>query len=115
MVRVDPLVEPAENEGIVHHIVLYYCPSRVVNVSHVGQSWVCDEMEQNMSPTECRGTTVVNAWSIGGSDFYFPENVGYVDIEQLWTVIPIECALYGLYLCSDWKYRERAMVRFNMC
>ena len=77
VVRVDPVVEPMENEGVVHHILLYYCPEQFINETDVGESWVCDEMEENMAPYQCRGTVVFAAWAIGGSNFYFPENVGY--------------------------------------
>ena len=64
--RIDPVIVPEENEGVVHHILLYYCPEHQMNASDVGKSWVCDEMEENMAPAACRGGPVFAAWAIGG-------------------------------------------------
>merc|ERR1719491_812001 len=38
VIRIYPAIIPAENQGIVHHILLYNCPPHQMNVSDVGKS-----------------------------------------------------------------------------
>lgn len=76
IVAVEPLVTPG-NEGIVHHIVIYACWG-VENEHIVGNNkteGVCftDAMPEFFG--SCR--SVFYAWAIGGSTYYFPEEVGF--------------------------------------
>ena len=41
----------------------------------MGTSVECDNAHLNVR--QCRGGTVIAAWAVGGTDFYYPENVAY--------------------------------------
>ena len=92
VVRVDPIIEPIENEGVVHHILLYYCPEQFINETDVGETWICDEMRENMAPYQCRGTVTFAGWAIGGGNFYYPENVGFVHSIFMRNLSVFECS-----------------------
>jgi len=74
-VMVAPIVE-AGNEGTVHHILMYSCPTDSINGtiddSHQRD---CEEWE-NMPSPDCRFAQMTVAWAIGGGDLYFPEEAG---------------------------------------
>ena len=54
-------------------MLAYYCPESWINQSWIGQGWVCDDMELNMAPVQCRGGVIFAGWAIGAKNFYFPE------------------------------------------
>ena len=65
------------NEGLVHHILLYYCPSAYVDEDDVGLEEDCN-VYRNMAvgSADCVFGTAAYAWAVGGEDFYFPQDVG---------------------------------------
>eukprot|EP01084_Bolivina_argentea_P203171 347040_1 len=76
IIRIDPVVQEG-NEGLVHHILLYTCPERYVDLDYLNTGWNCDDAP-NMATnvTHCRQGSVMYAWAVGGGYFYFPEDVG---------------------------------------
>lgn len=75
IIKVEPIVQ-AGHKGMVHHIMLYECrddfPRQVLNYSG-------DCNGPNVPPAidECGGFSAIAAWSIGGKEFYYPENAGF--------------------------------------
>ena len=58
----------------MHHVVVYLCST--LDHSHVGESVVCGN--GNLNIQQCRGGgTIIAAWAVGGTDFYYPEIVAY--------------------------------------
>eukprot|EP01084_Bolivina_argentea_P052203 95905_1 len=76
IIRFGPKIDPPQHEGLVHHLLMYDCPQIYINQTQVGKGWLCDEMEENMAPIQCRGGGLLAAWAIGGGNFDFPDNVG---------------------------------------
>ncbi|KAK3703839.1 hypothetical protein QZH41_012444, partial [Actinostola sp. cb2023] len=75
VVKVSPVISPG-NEGLVHHILVYECiddlpPS---NLTFEGD---CDSPNMPDVLAGCAAKSAVAAWAIGGSNFYFPDHVGY--------------------------------------
>ena len=92
VVRIDPVIDPAENEDVVHNVKYWYDSIQsikseeynlYVNVSNVGKGWICDEMRNNMAPVECQKGSLFAAWAIGAKNFNFPEfSFILIDIES---------------------------------
>mmetsp|Transcript_46416 Transcript_46416/g.77142 ORF Transcript_46416/g.77142 Transcript_46416/m.77142 type:complete len:668 (-) Transcript_46416:45-2048(-) len=87
MIRFDPVVQ-AGNEAAVHHFILYWC--KEFDVDKIGFSAECDDVA-NMpvfAGQSCRidFEEILAVWAVGGSDFYFPEHVGF-PIEGLQYVL----------------------------
>lgn len=62
--RIDPVIE---NLDLVHHIILYRCPS-TMNTTYNGQCYQGDDFEQCFS--------MIHGWGVGGGPFELPENAG---------------------------------------
>eukprot|EP01084_Bolivina_argentea_P034773 64410_1 len=76
-IRYDLLTQPG-NEGVVHHIALYNCPSyRVTSQSHVNTEGVCDEWDENMPSKYCRNGQMLHGFGVGTNNFTYPVHVGY--------------------------------------
>ncbi|XP_014663258.1 PREDICTED: LOW QUALITY PROTEIN: DBH-like monooxygenase protein 1 [Priapulus caudatus] len=74
LVRMEAIITP-DNEGIVHHMLLYECP-RFTNeeVNEVdGYTFNCGENAAEKMP--CK--QIVVGWVIGGEVYDFPSKVGY--------------------------------------
>merc|ERR1719361_3303832 len=76
IVMIEPPIQ-SENEGTVHHFLLYVCPNSSINgtVSDIHQE-TCDEWDTNMPHPDCRDARLQAAWAIGGENFYMPEEAG---------------------------------------
>eukprot|EP01084_Bolivina_argentea_P203363 347353_1 len=76
IVQIDPIITP-ENEGIIHHIVTYLCPTYfITNNTYIGHEDICDEWDTNMKSKECILGTINFAWAIGGNSLIFPNDAG---------------------------------------
>eukprot|EP01083_Nonionella_stella_P211491 764637_1 len=76
IVKFEPIIHSG-NENVVHHMVLYLCPpSKITSISHINHQSICEDWEENMPSKDCWTGVMQYAWSAGGSDFYFPLNVG---------------------------------------
>eukprot|EP01084_Bolivina_argentea_P213885 363148_1 len=77
IIRFDPIISDG-NEPIVHHILVYQCPTVNFNRSNIGKEADCDEWANmpDLVP-DCRTGHAVAVWAIGGSNYYYPEHVGY--------------------------------------
>ncbi|KAK3701369.1 hypothetical protein QZH41_008747 [Actinostola sp. cb2023] len=75
VVKIAPIVSPG-NEGLVHHILIYGC-SDDFPLSNLSAEGVCNSPNMPGSFGACAGQSVVAAWAIGGSSFFFPDHVGY--------------------------------------
>jgi hypothetical protein len=90
MVMFEPLIQK-ENEGSVHHIILYGCPkdwvSDTPDDSHVH---ICDDAATNMPSKDCRQSGIAPfGWAVGGGNQYLPKEAGIkvggdVDFHYAW-------------------------------
>ncbi|XP_052790851.1 DBH-like monooxygenase protein 1 homolog [Mya arenaria] len=71
MIKYEPVISPG-NEKHVHHILLSRCRKPNPEQYH-GMSENC--YTGNMTLPQCNDYIV--AWAIGGTEFYFPDGVGY--------------------------------------
>ncbi|XP_064397923.1 DBH-like monooxygenase protein 1 homolog [Halichondria panicea] len=62
------------NVANVHHILIYECDT--LNSTHVGESGVC-RGEVSDTVADCRGTSLLSGWAVGGTEFYYPSGVAY--------------------------------------
>eukprot|EP01084_Bolivina_argentea_P281326 481319_1 len=74
IVKISPILT-AGNEGIIHHIVTYICPSDL-SINNINHEQICDEWDTNMPSKTCIGGSLNYGWAIGGNDFYFPIEAG---------------------------------------
>ena len=76
IVKFEPIITEG-NEGLVHHMLAYYCPADNVDEDDVGFEEVCNTYSNMpVGSSDCVFGTVAYSWAIGGEDFYFPEGVG---------------------------------------
>lgn len=73
--KFEPYVTPG-NEGIVHHLLVYECHGNFSNATLYGPGFDCHETA-NMPLRHCYGYSVVGAWAVGGTAFYYPPKAGY--------------------------------------
>ncbi|CAH3036710.1 unnamed protein product [Pocillopora meandrina] len=73
--KFEPYVTPG-NEGIVHHLLVYECYGNFSNATLHGSGFDCHETP-NMPLGHCYGYSVVAAWAVGGTAFYYPPKAGY--------------------------------------
>ena len=74
VVMVEPLIE---NEGTVHHIVLFSCNEDWVNGTvHDLHQTKCSEWDTNMPSRDCRDGQITIGWAIGGAALYYPKEAG---------------------------------------
>lgn len=66
-----------DNEGFVHHLVVYECHGNYNN-SHFGVGFDCLDFA-NMPLLQCYMVTpsLIAAWGVGGQAFYYPPKAGY--------------------------------------
>ncbi|CAH3036714.1 unnamed protein product [Pocillopora meandrina] len=72
--KFEPYVTPG-NEGIVHHLLVYECHGNFSNASLYGSGFDCSV--PNMPLRSCYDYSVVAAWAVGGTAFYYPPKAGY--------------------------------------
>ena len=79
IVQLDPVITEG-NEGIVHHIIMYFCPSDKVSDSDVGFTELCTKYAnmptEIMPSSDCTFGSIVYGWAIGGGSFAFPAHAG---------------------------------------
>jgi len=75
VVKFEPIVEEG-NEGAVHHYIVYECDEDIINDEAIGAEGVCATDFENMPAKECRGSSTLYSWAIGGGSLWMPENVG---------------------------------------
>ena len=69
LLQFGPIVTEG-NEAHVHHLAIYMC-SGLNETLHVGNGGECEEGVAN-EVAECRGGTIIAAWTVGGEVCYIP-------------------------------------------
>ena len=112
VIKFEPIVQEG-NEGAVHHYVVYQCDEDIITDEAIGAEGVCATDFENMPAKECRGSTSLWGWAIGGGSLYLPENVGlpiggaskykYIMFEVHYDVCIIyySCSIYFV-ACTIW-------------
>jgi hypothetical protein len=64
------------NEAYVHHMIIFLCDGLVdADLGPGGHCYNSNHSSDGIMA--CTGSTYIAAWAVGGSDFYYPDNVAF--------------------------------------
>ncbi|CAD5114492.1 DgyrCDS3617 [Dimorphilus gyrociliatus] len=76
IIAAEPIID-TRHPSLLHHIFIYGCGhDHEIKDEHVGQGYRCGSDEINMAGQFDQCNIVFFAWAVGGSRFFFPDDVG---------------------------------------